>query len=145
MPLAQLRHQEIDLVVLQRPHELELTARLLDRRPGNDIFALAWHMVRRDEQFRSALASRDVIGQAKGLLMERFDTLRYWLKTAVRRGERAGQRLLSGLITAQTVLPRAVGVLPHAPHTAPTTARPDARAGDPSEASWSTAGAASAS
>lgn len=35
--------------------------------------ALAWHMVRRDEQFRSALASRDIIGQAKGMLMERFD------------------------------------------------------------------------
>jgi GAF domain-containing protein len=35
--------------------------------------ALAWHMVRRDEQFRSALASRDVIGQAKGMFMERFD------------------------------------------------------------------------
>jgi len=35
--------------------------------------ALAWHMVRRDDQFRSALASRDVIGQAKGMLMERFD------------------------------------------------------------------------
>lgn len=35
--------------------------------------ALAWHMVRRDEQFRSALTSRDVIGQAKGMLMERFD------------------------------------------------------------------------
>lgn len=34
--------------------------------------ALAWHLVRRDEQFRSALASRDVIGQAKGVLMERF-------------------------------------------------------------------------
>lgn len=34
--------------------------------------ALAWHMVRRDEQFRSALASRDVIGQAKGIVMERF-------------------------------------------------------------------------
>lgn len=35
--------------------------------------ALAWHMVRRDEQFRSALASRDTIGQAKGMIMERFD------------------------------------------------------------------------
>ncbi|ORB15923.1 hypothetical protein BST37_08085 [Mycobacterium noviomagense] len=34
--------------------------------------ALAWSMVRRDEQFRSALASRDIIGQAKGMLMERF-------------------------------------------------------------------------
>ena len=29
-------------------------------------------MLRRDQQFRSALASRDVIGQAKGMLMERF-------------------------------------------------------------------------
>ena len=34
--------------------------------------ALAWNLVRRDEQFRSALASRDIIGQAKGMLMERF-------------------------------------------------------------------------
>jgi transcriptional regulator with GAF, ATPase, and Fis domain len=34
--------------------------------------ALAWNLLRRDEQFRSALASRDLIGQAKGMLMERF-------------------------------------------------------------------------
>ncbi|BBY49613.1 transcriptional regulator [Mycolicibacterium arabiense] len=34
--------------------------------------ALAWNLVRRDEQYRGALASRDVIGQAKGILMERF-------------------------------------------------------------------------
>ena len=34
--------------------------------------ALAWNLVRRDEQFRSALASRDLIGQAKGMIMERF-------------------------------------------------------------------------
>ncbi|MBO0864190.1 MAG: GAF and ANTAR domain-containing protein [Mycobacterium sp.] len=34
--------------------------------------ALAWNMLRRDGQFRSALASRDIIGQAKGRLMERF-------------------------------------------------------------------------
>jgi transcriptional regulator with GAF, ATPase, and Fis domain len=34
--------------------------------------ALAWKLVRREEQFRSALASRDIIGQAKGMLMERF-------------------------------------------------------------------------
>jgi transcriptional regulator with GAF, ATPase, and Fis domain len=34
--------------------------------------AVAWSMVRRDEQFRSALASRDIIGQAKGMIMERF-------------------------------------------------------------------------
>jgi GAF domain-containing protein len=35
--------------------------------------ALAWSMMRRRDQFRSALASRDIIGQAKGVLMERFD------------------------------------------------------------------------
>jgi GAF domain-containing protein len=35
--------------------------------------AVAWTMVRRDEQFRSALASRDIIGQAKGMIMERFN------------------------------------------------------------------------
>jgi AmiR/NasT family two-component response regulator len=34
--------------------------------------AVGWNMVRRDEQFRSALASRDIIGQAKGMVMERF-------------------------------------------------------------------------
>ncbi|WNG90324.1 GAF and ANTAR domain-containing protein [Mycobacterium sp. ITM-2016-00317] len=33
---------------------------------------VAWNAMRRHEQFRSALASRDVIGQAKGILMERF-------------------------------------------------------------------------
>lgn len=35
--------------------------------------AIAWNIVLRDEQFRSALASRDIIGQAKGIVMERFD------------------------------------------------------------------------
>jgi len=35
--------------------------------------ALIWNMTRRDQQFRVALVSRDVIGQAKGRLMERFD------------------------------------------------------------------------
>jgi GAF domain-containing protein len=34
---------------------------------------LVWNMVRRDHQFRSALASRDVIGQAKGMMMERLN------------------------------------------------------------------------
>jgi hypothetical protein len=33
---------------------------------------VAWNMLRRHEQFSSALASRDLIGQAKGILMERF-------------------------------------------------------------------------
>ncbi|CQD08623.1 ANTAR domain-containing protein [Mycobacterium lentiflavum] len=35
--------------------------------------ALAWSMMRRTDQFRSALASRDIIGQAKGVVMERFN------------------------------------------------------------------------
>ncbi len=34
---------------------------------------LVWNMMRRDQQFRSALASRDVIGQAKGRMIERFN------------------------------------------------------------------------
>lgn len=32
----------------------------------------AWMAASRSEQFRKALASRDVIGQAKGMIMERF-------------------------------------------------------------------------
>ncbi len=35
--------------------------------------ALAWNLVRHQEQFRSALATRDLIGQAKGMIMERFN------------------------------------------------------------------------
>lgn len=35
--------------------------------------SLALHTSRRGEQFTSALASRDIIGQAKGIVMERFD------------------------------------------------------------------------
>ncbi|HEY1838839.1 MAG TPA: GAF and ANTAR domain-containing protein [Mycobacterium sp.] len=34
--------------------------------------AIAWNALRRDDQFHSALASRDIIGQAKGMLMERY-------------------------------------------------------------------------
>ena len=34
--------------------------------------ALAWTLVRRDKEFRSALATRDIIGQAKGVIMERY-------------------------------------------------------------------------
>jgi len=35
--------------------------------------APVWNMARREQQFRTALVSRDIIGQAKGMLMERFD------------------------------------------------------------------------
>ncbi len=34
--------------------------------------SVAWNAARRDEQFKRALSSRDVIGQAKGMLMERY-------------------------------------------------------------------------
>ena len=34
--------------------------------------SVAWNTARRDEQFKRALSSRDVIGQAKGMLMERY-------------------------------------------------------------------------
>ena len=34
--------------------------------------AMAWTLVRRDHQFHRALQSRDIIGQAKGMIMERF-------------------------------------------------------------------------
>ncbi|MBV8966626.1 MAG: GAF and ANTAR domain-containing protein [Mycobacteriaceae bacterium] len=34
--------------------------------------AVAWNAARRDEQLRRALASRDTIGQAKGMIMERY-------------------------------------------------------------------------
>lgn len=47
-----------------------------DSREVGLIFAahssVAWNSARRDEQFRDALASRDVIGQAKGRIMERY-------------------------------------------------------------------------
>jgi GAF domain-containing protein len=34
--------------------------------------AVAWNSAQRDEQFRKALQSRDTIGQAKGMIMERY-------------------------------------------------------------------------
>ena len=34
--------------------------------------SVAWNSARRDEQFKRALASRDAIGQAKGMIMERY-------------------------------------------------------------------------
>lgn len=33
---------------------------------------VTWNLLRRQQQFRNALATRDLIGQAKGILMERF-------------------------------------------------------------------------
>lgn len=34
--------------------------------------SLVWNSLRREDQFQTALGSRDLIGQAKGMLMERF-------------------------------------------------------------------------
>jgi len=34
--------------------------------------SVAWNAARRDEQYKRALASRDIIGQAKGMIMERY-------------------------------------------------------------------------
>jgi len=34
--------------------------------------ALAWRNARREREFNCALASRDTIGQAKGIIMERY-------------------------------------------------------------------------
>jgi GAF domain-containing protein len=34
--------------------------------------SVAWNSARREEQFKQALTSRDVIGQAKGMIMERY-------------------------------------------------------------------------
>jgi hypothetical protein len=40
VPAGRLRDEDIDVVLLQRPRELELTARWLGRRPGRDIPAV---------------------------------------------------------------------------------------------------------
>jgi len=40
VPSGELRDQDVDLVVLQRPHEVELAERLLGRRPGIDVPAV---------------------------------------------------------------------------------------------------------
>jgi hypothetical protein len=40
VPLAALRDEDVDLVILQRPEEIELTTRWLGRRPGIDVPAV---------------------------------------------------------------------------------------------------------
>ena len=54
------------------PHEFTLEAEALGAMLATHA-ALAFSVVEREGQFYSALASRDHIGQAKGILMERFD------------------------------------------------------------------------
>jgi GAF domain-containing protein len=55
----------------EQPHSFDDDAIELAQVAATHV-AVAWNMVRRDLQFRSALESRDVIGQAKGMVMERF-------------------------------------------------------------------------
>jgi GAF domain-containing protein len=47
-----------------------------DTKVIGQIFAahssVAWNSARREEQYKRALASRDIIGQAKGMIMERY-------------------------------------------------------------------------
>jgi GAF domain-containing protein len=58
-------------VYAEQPHAFDQSSKDIGR-----IFAahssVAWNAARRDEQFRRALASRDSIGQAKGMIMERY-------------------------------------------------------------------------
>ncbi len=54
----------------ERPHAFDQESLELGVIYSTHI-ALAWSMFRRNAQFRSALASRDLIGQAKGMVMER--------------------------------------------------------------------------
>jgi AmiR/NasT family two-component response regulator len=56
------------LLITQNRHLLEVGRRRFGSYPS-----WAGQTLRRQEQFRSALGSRDLIGQAKGILMERFD------------------------------------------------------------------------
>nr|WP_234810015.1 GAF and ANTAR domain-containing protein [Mycolicibacterium moriokaense] len=58
-------------VYAEQPHAFDDESRTIGL-----IFAahssVAWNSARRDEHFKKALASRDVIGQAKGMIMERY-------------------------------------------------------------------------
>lgn len=55
----------------ESPHAFDADAREIGLIFATNT-ALAWTIMRRDLQFQSALASRDTIGQAKGMLMERY-------------------------------------------------------------------------
>ncbi|BBX07379.1 ANTAR domain-containing protein [Mycolicibacterium aichiense] len=40
--------------------------------PSWRVWHLSWDAARREHEFQEALASRDIIGQAKGMIMERY-------------------------------------------------------------------------
>ena len=58
-------------VYAEQPHVFDQGSRAIGL-----VFAahssVAWNAARRDEQFQRALSSRDTIGQAKGMIMERY-------------------------------------------------------------------------
>ena len=58
-------------VYAEQPYAFDQSSKDIGR-----VFAahssVAWNAMRRDEQFKRALASRDTIGQAKGMIMERY-------------------------------------------------------------------------
>jgi GAF domain-containing protein len=58
-------------VYAEQPYAFDQSSKDIGR-----IFAahssVAWNAARRDEQFKRALSSRDTIGQAKGMIMERY-------------------------------------------------------------------------
>jgi GAF domain-containing protein len=58
-------------VYAEQPHAFDQTSKDIGL-----VFAahssVAWNAARREDQFKRALASRDIIGQAKGMIMERY-------------------------------------------------------------------------
>lgn len=58
-------------VFAERPHAFDGQTRRLGSLFATHT-ALVWDAARREVQFQEALASRDIIGQAKGMIMERY-------------------------------------------------------------------------
>lgn len=58
-------------VFAERPNAFDERTRRLGSLFATQV-ALIWDAARRELQFREALASRDIIGQAKGMIMERY-------------------------------------------------------------------------
>jgi hypothetical protein len=87
---------------------------------------VAWNIVRREDQFHSALASRDVIGQAKGILMERFDIDAVDAFELLRRLSQQSNTELTEI--AQRVVTSAHPPRARSPHTGgPDRRRPSSR------------------
>lgn len=56
----------------ERPHAFDAESTELGIVAATHV-GLAWSVLRHDQQFHRALLSRDLIGQAKGIVMERFN------------------------------------------------------------------------